>query len=72
MAKAAYQIRREIDGTIRTVQAHSDRGAMVSFLAEYGSGVDKGEEFRVKARGTTGWTWFRRTASGIRQFDGGS
>jgi hypothetical protein len=71
MAKQAYLVRREADGTMRTVQALSVRGAMTAFAAEYAP--EAGEEFRVKLRGTTGWTWYRITPSGgLREFDGGN
>lgn len=63
--KQTYLIRRIADGTQRTVVAQSERGAMVLFVAGYGPPV--GEDFGVKVRGELGWTYFRRTKTGIRK-----
>lgn len=68
--KVTYLVRRELGGSMATIQAQSVRGAMVAYLARYGRDVEEGEEFRVKEREHGDWTWFRRTASGVRQFNG--
>jgi hypothetical protein len=68
-AMQAYLVRSESDGTMRTVQAQSVRGAMTRFVAEYGPPTD--EVFWVKARlaqnpGSGGWDYFKVTRNGIR------
>jgi len=67
-AKQTYLIRRLADGTQRTVQAFSGRGAMQVFVAGYGPPV--GEDFAVKVRGEDGWEHFRVTSGGIRKLAG--
>jgi len=58
-------VRRLEDGTMRTVQAQSPRGAMRVFAAQYGP--PRGEAFAVKARGSyDDWEVFAITATGIR------
>lgn len=61
--RQAYQIRWE-DGTLRTVQAHSVRGAAVLFVGTYAAPV--GSRFAVKPRGSGDWQWFSRTREGVR------
>lgn len=60
----AFQVRWK-DGTIRTVQGWSLRGAARVFALEYA--VERGDVFRVKERlaGST-WTTFTRTKNGLR------
>ena len=52
------------DGTMRSLVAHSIRGAAKLFVARYG--VPVGVEFRGKARGEGSWEYFSRTSNGIR------
>ena len=52
------------DGTMRSLVAHSVRGAAKLFVTRYG--VAAGSEFRVKARGEGSWEYFSRTSNGIR------
>lgn len=49
-----YLIRRLRDGTMRTVVSTSPRSAMLEFFVNY-PGADKGEVFKIKARGGLGW-----------------
>lgn len=65
MAKQAYLVRREADGTMRTVQAQSSRGAMVMFVAEYRPPV--WEYFFVKPRESGDWECYRVTSAGVRR-----
>ncbi len=61
MAKEAYLIRRVLDGTMRTVQAFSAKGAMTAFVTDYRPNV--GERFQVKKRGSgEGWTEYKVTS----------
>jgi len=61
-----YLIRRIDDGTLRTLEAQSVRGAMRLFVAKYGPPI--GETFAVKLRlGTEDWTYYSVTKRGIRQ-----
>ena len=61
----AYLIRRLADGTMRTVQAQTTRGAMRYFVATYGPPI--GEDFAVKEReGSSQWEVFRMTKNGFR------
>ena len=63
--REAYLIRWE-DGTIRTVQAHSVKGAAGLFVATYAAPV--GSRFGVKVRGgSESWAWFSRTSVGVRR-----
>ncbi len=65
-SKQAYLVRREADGTMRTVQAQSYRGAMATFAAEYRPPV--GEVFRVKPREASDqWEFYKIMAVGIRK-----
>lgn len=63
--KNHYLIRREADGTMRTVTAQSCRGAMVLFAAGYGP--EAGEVFRVKERGFSDWEYYKIVPGGIRK-----
>jgi hypothetical protein len=67
-AQQAYLVRREADGTMRTVQAQSCRGAMASFLITYRPPVD--EVYRVKPREAGNWEYYKITPSGIRKLRG--
>lgn len=59
-----YLVRWE-DGTMRTIEAHSLRGAAALFVGTYAAPV--GARFCVKERGGGGeWTWFSRTQAGVR------
>ena len=59
-----FQI-RHTDGTVRTVLAHSLRGAARKFCMDYA--VERGGQFRVKGRlSGNPWTVFTRTKTGIR------
>ena len=61
----AYLIRRLEDGTMRTVQAGSPRGAMRLFAAKYGP--PEGELFAVKLREGGGeWEVFRVSRGSLR------
>lgn len=60
--KKSYLVRREADGTQRTIVAQSERGAMVLFVVGYHPPA--GEDFRVKERGDGGWTWYRVLGGG--------
>lgn len=60
-----YLIRREADGTMRTVQATSTKGAMRVFVARYGP--PSGEAFGVKLRGEGYWEYYSVTSRGIRR-----
>lgn len=54
------------DGTIRTVMAHSVRGAAKIFVME--RQVEQGDKFSVKERlGGAEWTHYTRTKNGIRE-----
>ena len=64
-AKQAYLVRREADGTMRTVQAQSCRGAMVVFSGEYHPPV--GEVYRVKPREAGDWEYYKITSEGLRK-----
>jgi hypothetical protein len=61
----AFLVRRLEDGTMRTVQANTPRGAMQSFVAQYGPPI--GEEFGVKERGSGDWEFYRVNSGGIRR-----
>ena len=64
-ATTAYLVRRLADGTMRTVQSTSPKGAMRLFAASYGPPI--GEGFAVKSRGGSDeWEVFQVTATGLR------
>lgn len=65
MIKQAYLIRRESDGTMRTVQAQSCRGAMLIFVGTYKPPYD--EVFRVKPRDSGSWEYYKVTPQGVRK-----
>lgn len=65
-ALESFLVRIE-DGTVRTVTAHSIKGAARSFITTYA--VEPGMRFWVKRRGENGWTGFTRTKLGTRQLN---
>lgn len=56
-AKQQFLVRREKDGTMRTLVAHSTRGAMKLFVDLYNP--PPGEYFEVKPRGAGDWERFK-------------
>lgn len=52
-----YLVRREADGTMRTIVAHSVRGAMQIFLTRYTP--PPGEFYLVKKRGEGEWERYK-------------
>ncbi len=58
-------MRRLSDGTMRTVVAQSERGAMTKFFTTF-LGADKGEDFDIKLRGSAWnpWTTYRFYGAG--------
>ena len=58
MAKEQWLVRAP-DGTMATVVAHSDRGAVKLYLYAYGRRLQPGDYISVQPRGHGDWTDFK-------------
>lgn len=60
-----YLVRRCTDNTVRTIMAHSLRGAMIVHCVKYPQVSLRDDEFLIKERGALDWEIaFRVTAPG--------